>query len=192
MDAASILLPMAPAGIYLAVALPPFVQEDAAVVGAAAASVGGAADTVWLFVSILVGLTASDLWKYWLGRAALTQGWARRFADKPGVQSAGDRVRGRLAASLMAVRFVPGTRIPFYVASGFFKAPFGKFSLWVAVSGAAYIAIAFGLFHALGAAAGETARGWAPAAAILAVVILVGFQLMRARRARQPIKVHSR
>ncbi len=173
---------LAPLGVYAAIFAAPFVQEDAAVVGAAAAYAGGAGDPWGLFAAILAGLTLSDVWKYWLGRAALTQGWARRFADKPSVRAAGERIERRLGASLMAVRFIPGTRIPFYVASGFFKAPFAKFTVFIVVSAAAYTAVAFGLFHLLGAAAGEAARGWAPLGALGLVSVLLTAQWLRARR----------
>lgn len=181
---ADTMMAMAPLAVYLGVFAAPFLQEDAAVIGAAAASASHAAEPPLIFAAVLLGLTLSDLWKYWAGRAALTQGWARRFADKPGVRSAGGKVRDRLGATLMAVRFIPGTRIPFYVASGFFKAPFGKFSLFVIVSGLIYIGVAFGLFHALGAAAGEQARMWAPCAALALVAVLLSVQWLRSRRRR--------
>lgn len=168
-------LAMAPWSVYACFLIAPFVQEDAAVIGAAATSSAGMSEPALLFASVLLGLTLSDLWKYWAGRLALSHGWARRFADKPGVRAARDGVVNRLGASLMAVRFIPGTRIPFYVASGFFKAPFGKFAAFIALSGAAYAGAAFVLFHALGAVAGEAARGWLPALAIgLIVAVLAG------------------
>jgi len=170
--------------LYALALLAPFVQEDAAVVGAAAASVAGAGDTAALFGLILLGLTLSDVWKYGAGRFGRTHAWARRFAAKPGVEQARGRVVGRLGASLMAVRFVPGTRIPFYVACGFFAAPFAKFVLFLVLSGLAYVALAFGLFHALGEAAGETARAWAPWIALTLVAFMLGWQGVRAWRRR--------
>ncbi|MEL6259308.1 MAG: VTT domain-containing protein, partial [Pseudomonadota bacterium] len=182
MDPTDAVVTMIPLALYCGVLFGPFVQEDAAVVGAAAASASGAGDPIILFLLVLVGLTLSDVWKYWLGRAAITRSWARRFAEKPGVRSAGEKVHRRLGASLMAVRFIPGARIPFYVASGFFTAPFWKFALFIVVSGVAYIAVAFGLLHALGAAAGERARIWAPAVAIVFVVVLLTAQWLRSRR----------
>ncbi len=175
-----------PWGLYACFILAPFVQEDAAVIGAASASATGLGDTGYLLLSILAGLTLSDLWKYWAGRAALTQSWAKKYADKPGVRNAKDRVVNRLASSLMVVRFVPGTRIPFYVASGFFKAPFDRFSLFVALSALAYIALVFGLFHVLGEVAGEQAKGWFPIIAIgLFVLILIAQRLNRTKSATE-------
>jgi membrane protein DedA with SNARE-associated domain len=86
----------------------------------------------------------------------------------------------------MAVRFVPGTRIPFYVACGFFAAPFWKFTLFLVVSGLAYVGVAFALFHAIGEAAGEQVRGWLPLIALGLVALALAWQGWTAWRRRRP------
>lgn len=174
-------LPGLPWGIYICALLAPFVQEDAAVLGAAAASSTGAGDPVGLFAAVLVGLSLSDVWKYGLGRAALTQRWARSLAGRAHTQTMRGRVINRLGMTLMIVRFLPGTRIPFYLASGLLKAPFGKFALFIGLSAAVYVGLAFALFIALGAVMGEQLRAWLPALAIALVVIMLGWQVIRAR-----------
>ncbi len=178
MDVVNDALAAYPWGIYLCLLVGPFVQEDAAVIGAASASSIGMGDPVLLFLSLIVGLSASDLWKYWAGRAALTQDWAHKFAQKDGVQAARDKVLKRLGHTLMVVRFIPGTRIPTYVASGFFKAPFGPFALWVVLSGTLYGLLVFALFHSLGAVAGEKAKAYVPFIAITLVVLVLGGQFL--------------
>ena len=171
-----------PWGIYAALFLAPFVQEDAAVIAAATASVSGIGAPAWLFVSVLAGLCLSDSWKYWAGRAARRYGWARKFAEKPGVQRARDRVVERLGASVMMVRFVPGTRIPFYIASGYFRAPFVKYSIFMVLAAASYVGATFGFMHALGEIAGEQARVWLPLIALTLFALVIAFQVWRARR----------
>ena len=181
MEAIEAALVAYPWGIYVFFMLAPFVQEDTAVIGAASASVMGLGDPALLFATLIIGLSASDLWKYWAGRAARTHHWAERFAQKDGVQAARDKVLKRLAPTLMAVRFIPGTRIPTYVASGFFKAPFGLFSLWVVLSGMLYGALIFGLFHALGEVGGEKARAILPPLALGLVISVILFQIVRTK-----------
>jgi membrane protein DedA with SNARE-associated domain len=173
-----------PWGIYACLLLAPFIQEDAAVIAAATASVSGLGAPVWLFVSVLAGLSLSDSWKYWAGRAARNYGWARKHAEKPAVQRARDRVVERLGASLMMVRFVPGTRIPFYVASGYFRAPYARFALFLVLAGTLYVGAMFALMHALGEIAGEQARIWLPVVAIALFVTVIAVQVWRARRDR--------
>lgn len=168
-------------GVYLCLLIAPFLQEDAAVIGAASLSLAAMGDTALIFLFVATGLTASDLWKYWLGRAARTRNWAKRFAEKPAVAKAETLVRNKLGAALMTVRFVPGTRIPLYVASGYFNASWAQFALWIIVSAVAYIALAFAVFQLLGAAAGEAAKVWLP---VIAISILLGYLLFRAIRSR--------
>ncbi len=166
---------------YLGIFLAPFVQEDAAVIGAATASTTGMGSTPLLFGAALAGLVLSDGWKYWAGRAALSHPWARRFAEKPGVQAARNRVVNALVMSLFTVRFVPGTRIPFYLACGLFRAPFPAFILAVIASGLLYLGAAFALLHLLGNAAGESARVYLAIAVggTLGTILLVRFLRQR-------------
>ena len=63
-------------------------------------------------------------------------------------------------------------RIPFYVASGFFRVNIGKFLIFVMSSAAIYLGIAFALFHIFGEIAGDKMKIYLP---ILAVVFLIGY-----------------
>jgi membrane protein DedA with SNARE-associated domain len=189
MDAVEAALAAYPWGIYLCLLVAPFIQEDAAVIGAASASTIGMGDPLLLFIAIIVGLSASDLWKYWAGRAARTYHWAEKFAQKEGVLAAKEKVLKRLGHTLMAVRFIPGTRIPTYVASGFFKAPFGSFALWVVLSGIVYIGLTFGLFHALGEVGGAKVKAIVPLIAISLVVLVLAGQFILKKIRKKPVSV---
>ncbi len=162
--------------IYAGLFFLPFLQEDAAVIAAATASITDAGPVAVLFAVILAGLVASDVWKYWIGHFARRNAWAHRFAEKPGVSVAGDLVRTELAKTLYMARFVPGTRIPTYVACGFFKAPYAKFVSIVVLTAFTYVAIMFALFHMVGAVAGEQAKYWLPA---IAATVIGGYLLSR-------------
>ncbi|MEM8770878.1 MAG: VTT domain-containing protein [Pseudomonadota bacterium] len=166
-------------GVYLCLLIAPFLQEDAAVIGAASLSLASMGDNWLILLFITLGLSCSDLWKYWLGRAARTQGWAKRFAQKPGVAKAERLVQNNLGRNLMAVRFVPGTRIVFYIASGYFEASWPRFAFWVIFSAIIYIILAFALFHAVGMVAGEAARIWLPAVALAALLVYLLIRKMR-------------
>lgn len=177
---------ISPTAAYLSVFLAPFVQEDAAVIAAASAAALGAANPWLLFFALMAGLVISDTWKYWLGRYARTHAWAMRFVEKPGVQKAGRQVLKRLGVTLFIARFVPGTRIPTYIASGLFAAPFLPFFFYVVFSGVVYAGLMFGLFALLGEAIGREAMHLAPwvALAIVAAVLLASLLRGRLGRAR--------
>jgi membrane protein DedA with SNARE-associated domain len=180
-DAQSVML-MSGWALYAGIFFLPFLQEDAAVIAAATASITDAGPIAILFAVILAGLTASDVWKYWIGHVARRNAWAHRFAEKPGVSVAGDLVRTELAKTLYMARFVPGTRIPTYIACGFFKAPYAKFVAIVVLTAFTYVAIMFALFHMVGAVAGEQAKYWLPA---IAVTVVCGYILLRWLRHRE-------
>ena len=168
--------------LYLAIFLLPFIQEDAAVIGAATASIMGLAPTSFLVAAIISGLIASDAWKYWIGRLARRYSWAHKFAEKPGVSVAGDLVRKEFVQTMLTARFVPGTRIPTYVACGFFKANYAKYLVVLMMTAALYVAIMFTLFHVGGEVAGEQAKIWLPVTAVTFLVGYVGFRWFTHRR----------
>ena len=162
--------------LYLTIFALPFFQEDAAVIGAATASITGAAPTEFILPAILTGLIASDAWKYWLGTLVRRHDWAHRFAEKPGVSIAGDLVRKEFVQTMLTARFVPGTRIPTYIACGFFQADYIRYILVLALTASLYVGIVFVLFHTVGAVAGEQAKVWLP---VVAVTVLVSYILFR-------------
>ena len=164
---------------YVCALIGPFIQEDAAVLGAASASVSGIGTPMGMFIAITVGLTISDLWKYWLGRAAISQPWAKQHAENPRILKAKDSIVHNLGKSIMIARFVPGTRIPLYIAAGFFQASFLKFSGFIFLSALIYIGVAFGLFSLLGEVAGEEAKKYLPIVAIVGFVFLLIFKRLR-------------
>ena len=188
MDQIEAVLLQHPWGLYALFAAGIFVQEDAAVIAGAAAAAAGAGEPALIFAAMLLGFAVSDSWKYWVGRLALTHQWARKIADRPGVRAARDRVVNRLGLSLLAVRFIPGTRIPFYVASGFFRAPFAKYFAFIVLAAACYLCAAFALFFALGEVAGAHARRWLPWVALTMVALVIGWQVWRARKASRAAK----
>ena len=166
---------------YICALIGPFIQEDVAVLGAASASISGIGKPLWMFIAITIGLTVSDLWKYWLGRAAISRPWARKHAEGPRVAKAKDNIVHNLGKSIMIARFIPGARIPLYIAAGFFKASFLKFAIFIFLSALVYIGIAFGLFMILGEVAGEEVKKYLPIAAIAGILIFIIFKKIKGR-----------
>ena len=162
--------------LFAVLFLSPFLQEDFGVIVAATASLAGTAPTLFLAGAILTGLVASDAWKYWMGRLARRYEWAHKFAEKPGVSIAGDLIRKEFLQTMLTARFVPGTRIPTYIAAGFFKAHYPKYVLTLAFTASLYIVIVFTLFHSVGAVAGEDAIFWLPIGAVSLLIAYVVFR----------------
>ena len=173
-----------PWGVYLLIAITPFIQEDTAVIGAATASISGA-DPFACYLLLVLGITGSDLFKYWIGRASHAFAWTRRMTQRPDVLAARERVLKRLGLTLVIARFVPGTRIPLFIASGLFHAPFGRTAAYVIGTAFLYAGIIFTVFHALGAAMGEEARRTLPFVALGIVALVLVAQLIHSALARR-------
>lgn len=162
----------------------PFVQEDAAVVGAATTAMSGHTDPVHVFIAALLGLVASDTWKYWLGRAAQAHPWAAKYITDPRIAGARDQVLSRTGVALLVARFVPGTRIPLYIACGLFHVPFWRFQLLIVLSGTLYLGIAFLAFASLGMVVGAQVRAAAPfvVLGVVAIALLVNWIMHVSRK----------
>jgi membrane protein DedA with SNARE-associated domain len=147
--------------VYLGAFIGPFVQEDAAIWGAVTAfehpKMQLMADGRVILAAMLSGLIISDLWKYWIGYFARRHACAAKMAAKPNIEKLSRRIVASPGVTLMAARFVPGTRIPAYIAAGLFKVPFGVFAAWIAISAIAYTGVAWIFVATVGKLAGERA-----------------------------------
>ena len=161
----------------------PFVQEDLAVIAAASLSVMHPALTPIILILIMAGLWCSDVWKYLPGKWARDKGKALDRAARPRVAKIIDQLRKHPGKTLMTVRFIPFARIAAYVAAGYAHLAFWRFGLWVALSGALYIAIIFILFHVLGAVLAEKAKTYLP---LIGLVIAAGLICLARLRADTP------
>jgi membrane protein DedA with SNARE-associated domain len=167
--------------LYLGLLLGPFLQEDAAVLGAAGASAARLGPWWALFATAFVGLVCSDAWKFWIGRAMRRHKNAAAWAEKRHIAALRDKIAGRLGVTLMFARFIPGTRIPAYIAAGFFGAPFAPFVGYLMISAAAYLGLAFAIVAIAGEAAGEDAAHVVPFVAIGLLLCILGVSWLRSR-----------
>ena len=170
--------------VYISVFFSPFVQEDTAVFLAAGLAANSVRQTIPLFLTILTGLFLSDIWKYWIGWAALKNPKAKAYAQREQVVGMSEKVQNNLMKTLLIGRFVPLARIPTYVACGYFKISHLKFCLCVAFTGWLYVSIVFTVVHFLGELVGEKLKWILPllALGVLACVTLL-YVIKRSRAA---------
>jgi membrane protein DedA with SNARE-associated domain len=142
------------------------------------------ADGVLIVIAMLAGLIISDLWKYWLGWAGRTQAWAHRFSEKPAVAQVRAKIVANPGKTLLIARFVPGTRIPAYIAAGFFGVPFGLFAAWIVISALAYTFVAWALIASVGTVAGEKGQLYLAIGLISAILVFVTIKIILAKLKR--------
>jgi membrane protein DedA with SNARE-associated domain len=171
--------------IYLTAFLGPFVQEDAAILGAVTAflhpETNKMASGLVILTAMFCGLVISDLWKYWIGYAGRTQGWAQTMAKKRAVGLVGDKIVSHPGKTLMLARFIPGTRIPTYVAAGFFGVDFRRFAFWIVVSALAYVGVAWALLNSVGLVAGKTGQVYLTSVLIVCLGVYALLSFLRGR-----------
>ena len=144
-----------PAAQATTLGLATFVQEDVPTVTAAV--LAGAGKLSWqagffgCFLGIWVGDALLYLLARGLGRPLLSFAWARRFATPDSVARSERWFAERGTWLLVSSRFVPGTRLPTYLAAGFLRLPFGRFLLVTGGAVAVWTVAIFGLAHVFGA-----------------------------------------
>ncbi len=175
--------------LYLGVFVGPFVQEDAAVIAAASLSAADSAHFPVIFFVILFGLFVSDIWKYWIGRAAHTSSRARAYAEREHVLEFRGKVRRNLFMTPMTARFVPLARVPVYIACGYFKVSYARFCAIIFVTAFVYCAVIFAICHALGELFGDRIEMIVMSiGAVVALVAITAFGIRRARKRRKITK----
>jgi membrane protein DedA with SNARE-associated domain len=132
--------------LVMAIVLGAFVSEDGATVTAATLAASSVLDLRVAFLSAFAGLWMGDLGVYvlarWTSPAIQRHRWLRaRFENNPNKNSSPSQKQ--MQWSLALSRFLPGTRLPAYIAAGFAQMPVASFALVTAVSAIAWIIVLF-------------------------------------------------
>lgn len=177
--------------LYLGIFFGPFVQEDAAVIAAATLSEADPSHFPTIFFVILAGLFLSDIWKYWIGRAAHTSSRARSYADREHVMDFRGKVRRNLFTALLTARFVPLARVPVYVACGYFKVNYLRFCAFIFVTALLYCIVIFIICHALGELFGDRIEMVIGSIGVIVVAVTVTAFLLRRHQSKSQSKTQS-
>ena len=137
-----------------AIILLSFISEDAATISSALSIFGGPISWPLGFAACFAGIWLGDLGLYSLARYAgknvLGSRWLARLADPVTITRCEKTFAQNSAFALIASRFVPGTRLPTYVAAGLFAIPAGRFALITAIGALLWISVFFALTKLLG------------------------------------------
>src|SRR5215467_7995335 len=126
-----------------------FISEDAATISSALSMFGGPISWPLSFAACFAGIWLGDLGLYALARcfgmSVLQKRWMARFADEAAIERCQTRFNDHALLTLLASRFVPGTRLPTYLAAGLLSMPVTRFAL---VTGFAAVLWIGGIFAA--------------------------------------------
>ena len=138
----------------MTLALLTFVQEDTPTVGAALLSAAGTLSWWSSFLGCFLGIWIGDALLYLIarswGRPLAERAWARRFLDPAAVAQSERWFEKKGTWLLLSSRFVPGTRLPTYLAAGFLRLSFPRFLLMTGIAVGVWTAALFGLARLFG------------------------------------------
>ncbi len=137
--------------LALSIFLFTFAYEDGATLLAATLSAAGKLDVRLGFVSAFLGIWIGDMGLYALGsrfgRRAATSRWSRRFVSDQSLAKAEAWFQKRGPLTIVMSRFLPGSRLPLYVAAGALKLPARLFSTITGICSAIWVGAIFGIWH---------------------------------------------
>src|ERR1043166_4148131 len=141
----------------IAIILLSFVSEDAATISSALSVFGGPLSWPVGFLACFAGIWLGDLGLYALarrmGKPILRSRWIGRLADATAIERCQKQFNRHGMLTLLASRFIPGTRLPTYVAAGLFSVPVKRFALVTALAALLWIGGIFAIAKLLGAQA---------------------------------------
>lgn len=166
----------------LIVALGTFILEDAVAIASGLFVAAGEMAFSTALIGLIAGITLGDIGLYavgyYLGGAAVTRGWI----NESRLETAKGWLRGNLLMTVLVSRFVPGSRLPVYLAAGVLKAPPLRFMGYVL--GAAVLWILPLLLITI--SIGEAIEGYLGVAKWpVAILVITGFIVLQITIARK-------
>jgi membrane protein DedA with SNARE-associated domain len=123
-----------------ALALGTLVSEDLSCIGAGELIRRGELSPIAGILGCFAGIYFGDLGLWLLGRTLgarlLCTPWLARRLPPARIAAMGDWFDRRAGAAVFAARFLPGTRLPLYVAAGTLGRKGGRFALWTLAAAA--------------------------------------------------------
>jgi len=139
----------------------PFAHEDLAIVLGGYLIVNEVMPAALVVLSLYGGIVASDFALYGLGMAARWVPWLNRFAIDARVVRVGEGLKHNLFGLVALCRVVPGVVFVAFVACGWARVPFWRFTAASLIVSALYLPLMLYLVIAFGDALDDHAGLWA-------------------------------
>ncbi len=153
-----------------------FVAEDVATVAAGILVARSGADPVAALAGVILGTAVGDLALYALGRWGGSTRIGRKLRARPDVARAEKWIAGRVLPLVFAARFLPGSRLPVFTASGLVAAPLVPVAAIIALTTPLWT----GALFATARFAGEAgAQRFISAALPVGLLLTIGMLLFR-------------
>ena len=162
--------------VVAGLAVATLLSEDATAIGAGLAVSEGRLPLVVAVAACAIGIYVGDLGLWAAGRVAGSRAFAwRRLAPyRDQVSRAAGWVDRHPAIAILASRFLPGTRLPLYVAAGAEGRRPGAFALWTLVAVSLWTPLLVGGVAVLGARLAAPLDRWLGCGWSMRVLLVLG------------------
>jgi membrane protein DedA with SNARE-associated domain len=141
-------LELSAAAVFVLLFFGTFVSEDAACLAAGALASAGQISFALAVTACFLGIAAGDIALYGIGRLFGTRfadsQFLSRFVSRERIVRASAWLNQRGAAVIFLSRFVTGLRLPTYLAAGFLRTDFLKFSTYLLIAAAVWTPVIVG------------------------------------------------
>jgi membrane protein DedA with SNARE-associated domain/pimeloyl-ACP methyl ester carboxylesterase len=147
---------VAAVAVFFLLAFATLVSEDLTCISAGVLAAQGRASFTLVAVACLVGIFVGDILLYlagrWLGRPALARAPLRWFVSAKAVERSSAWFDREGLKVIFLSRFLPGARLPTYMAAGVLRTSFWRFTLYFLIAAAVWTPALVWLAMRLGAA----------------------------------------
>ena len=142
------LVEFAPLTLFFIFFFATFISEDAACITAGAFAAQGKISFALALSACFAGIFVGDILLYWIGRvfgnSIFKTKLFSRFVSEKSISKASGWLEKRGAAAVFLSRFVTGLRLPTYLAAGFLKTDFLKFTIYFLLASAIWTPLLIG------------------------------------------------
>ncbi len=140
--------------VMLVIILATLVSEDLTCIGAGYLAANGSLGFTSAIVACFCGIVIGDILLYaigrWTGFHFLNRAPLKWFISQSAVERSKQWLSKKGPVYILVTRFIPGTRLPFYYASGALKAPFWVFAFYFCLASAVWVPLLVFLAMILG------------------------------------------
>jgi len=163
-----------PVFLAIAVILGTLILEDPTIVLVGVLASDGLISFPLALGSLYAGVILGDLVFFSIGRYASTHSRFAHYVDHDYIAPFRTWLETRYVLTIFSARFIPGSRLPTYAASGFFGKPFSTFFMTVIVATSIWTTILFILSYWFGSVTGQWLHNerWVIAGVFIVVLFL--------------------
>jgi len=158
--------------LVLAIMLGTFILEDTTTIIVGVLAADGFVSIPFALFSLYAGIVVGDLALYCLGYLASTNARLARYVDHDFVAPFRAWLETRFVLTVFSARFIPGSRMPTYTASGFFRSPLSTFIATAILATSIWTTVLFSASYWFGSLTSTWAGPARWGIALLAVVAL--------------------